>query len=65
MIEKIEELLSQLMNLISEEEYAQFIESDNLLKIYDMAMEFEENILTEEALQKVFDLVESKIKTSK
>lgn len=65
MIEKIEELLSELMNLISEEEYALFIESDKLLRIYDLAMELDENVLTEEALQKVFNLVESKIKSSK
>lgn len=65
MIDKIEDKLSQLMNLINEEEYAQFIENDKLLKIYDLAMELEENVLTEEALQKVFNLIESKIKSSK
>lgn len=65
MIEKIESSLSQLMNLISEEDYANFIESDKLLKIYDLAMELDTNVLTDEALQKIYDLVESKINSSK
>ena len=65
MVEKIESRLSQLMNLISEEDYANFIESNKLLKIYDLAMELDANILTDEALQKVLDLVESKINSNK
>lgn len=65
MVEKIESRLSQLMNLISEEDYANFIESNKLLKIYDLAMELDTNILTDEALQKVLDLVESKINSNK
>lgn len=65
MVEKIESRLSQLMNLISEEDYANFIESNKLLKIYDLAMELDTNILTDEALQKILDLVESKINSNK
>lgn len=65
MIEKIEAKLSQLMNLINEEEYANFIESDKLLKIYDLAMELDTNVLTDEALQIIYNLVESKINSSK
>lgn len=65
MIEKIELRLSQLMNLISEEDYANFIESDKLLKIYDLAMELDTNVLTDEALQKIYNLIESKINSSK
>lgn len=65
MIEKIEAKLSQLMNIISEEDYANFIESDKLLKIYDLAMELDTNVLTDEALQKILDLIESKINSNK
>lgn len=65
MIEKIEARLSQLMNIISEEDYANFIESDKLLKIYDLAMELDTNVLTDEALQKILDLIESKINSNK
>ena len=64
MVEKIESRLSQLMNLISEEDYANFIESNKLLKIYDLAMELDTNILTDEALQKILDLEESKINSN-
>lgn len=65
MIEKIEAKLSQLMNIISEEDYANFIESDKLLKIYDLAMELDTNVLTDEALQKILELIESKINSNK
>ena len=65
MIEKIEAKLSQLMNIISEEDYANFIESVKLLKIYDLAMELDTNVLTDEALQKILDLIESKINSNK
>ena len=43
MVEKIESRLSQLMNLISEEDYANFIESNKLLKIYDLVMDLDEH----------------------
>ena len=65
MIEKIEAKLSQLMNIISEEDYANFIESNKLLKIYDLAMELDTNVLTDEELQKILDLIESKINSNK
>lgn len=67
MINKIENKLSELMNLLGEKEYVQFIESDKLLKIYDLVMELEENenILTEETLVKIYNLIESKIESSK
>ena len=67
MINKIENKLSELMNLLGEKEYVQFIESDKLLKIYDLVMELEENenILTEETLLKIYNLIESKIESSK
>jgi hypothetical protein len=64
-IDRIEAKLSQLMSLVSEDEYVQFIENDKLLKIYDLAMDLDTNILTDEALQKIFDLIESKINSSK
>ena len=67
MINKIENKLSELMNLLGEKEYVQFIESDKLLKIYDLVMGLEENenILTEETLVKIYNLIESKIESSK
>lgn len=67
MIGKIEEKLKELMNLIDEKEYANFIESDKTLKIYDLVMELEdnENVLTEEFLNKVYTLVEAKVNSNK
>ena len=43
MINKIEEKLSELMNIISEKDYELFIENNKLLKIYDLVMELDEN----------------------
>lgn len=67
MIETIEKNLSELMNLISEKEYAEFIENDKLLKIYDLVMNLDDNtnVLTDETLVKISKLVEAKIATSK
>ena len=67
MIEIIEKHLSELMNLISEKEYTEFIESDKLLKIYDLVMNLDDstNVLTDEALEKISKLVEAKLNTSK
>ena len=67
MIDVIEKQLSELMNLISEEEYTTFIENDKLLKIYDLVMNLDDNtnVLTDEALEKISKLIEAKINTSK
>lgn len=67
MVEVIEKQLSELMNLISEEEYASFIENDKLLKIYDLVMNLDDNsnVLTDETLEKISKLVEAKLNTSR
>lgn len=66
MIKRIEEKLSQLMNMIDEKEYTNFIENNKLMKIYDLVMELEEseNVLSDETLDKILNLIETKIKSN-
>ena len=66
MIQRIEEKLSQLMNMIDEKEYTNFIENNKLMKIYDLVMELEEseNVLSDETLDKILNLIETKIKSN-
>lgn len=67
MINKIEEKLSELMNIISEKDYELFIENNKLLKIYDLVMDLDENenILTNDVLLKIYHLVEEKLNSNK
>lgn len=67
MINKIEEKLSELMNIISEKDYELFIENNKLLKIYDLVMDLDENenILTNDVLEKIYRLVEEKLNSNK
>lgn len=67
MINKIEEKLSELMNIISEKDYELFIENNKLLKIYDLVMDLDENenILTNDVLEKIYHLVEEKLNSNK
>ena len=67
MVNKIEEKLSELMNIISEKDYELFIENNKLLKIYDLVMDLDENenILTNDVLEKIYHLVEEKLNSNK
>ena len=54
------------MNMIDEKEYTNFIENNKLMKIYDLVMELEEseNVLSDETLDKILNLIETKIKSN-
>lgn len=63
LFESIEEDLNELMVVLSEEEYVAFVESDKLIKIYEIVIDMhnKENILTDEALRKIAKYVNLKL----
>ena len=63
LFESIEEDLSELMVVLSEEEYVAFIKSDKLMKIYEVVIDMhnKENILTNETLKKIAKYVNLKL----
>ena len=68
MSDKIEEKLSKLMEIATEEDYNAFLASNSLIEIYDKIMMVDENaddILTEEALSKILNIIEKQLELYK
>lgn len=64
MTEKIENMLSELISLMPEDEYSTFLASNNLILIYDKVLTLGENaddILNESTLAKVYDIVSKQL----
>ena len=61
-LEDIEYTLSKLIGVLSEEEYIAFINSDSLLKLYDIAVEMMNpiDVFSEKALKKIDKYLNSK-----
>ena len=59
----IEEDLSELMVVLSEEEYVAFVEDDNYMKLYEIVSEMnnKNNILTNECIKKIAKYVNLKL----
>ena len=63
LFQQIEEVLNELLSVMSEEDYVKFIEDDELLNIYDKValLDNPEGILTDEVLTKILNLVNAKL----
>lgn len=63
LFESIEEDLSELMVVLSEEEYVAFIENDKFLKLYEIVVDMKnrENVLTNYTLNKIAKYVNLKL----
>lgn len=67
MIDKIEDMLGELLDLIGEEEYVNFLQDNEIMTVYDVVMNLSnyEDVLTDSFLKKVYDLVLEKLNSSK
>lgn len=67
MIDKIEDMLGKLLDLIGEEEYVIFLQDNEIMTVYDVVMNLSnyEDVLTDNFLKKVYDLVSEKLNSSK
>ncbi len=63
LFQQIEDVLNELLSVMSEEDYVKFIEDDELLNIYDKValLDNPEGILTDEVLAKILNLVKAKL----
>ncbi len=63
LFKSIEENLSELLVVLSEEEYVAFVENDKYIKLYEIVVDMNnrENILTNETLQKIAKYVNLKL----
>ena len=67
LFQQIEDVLNELLSVMSEEDYIKFIEDDELLNIYDKValLDNPEGILTDEVLAKILNLVKAKLELYK
>ena len=67
LFQQIEDVLNELLSVMSEEDYVKFIEDDELLNIYDKValLDNPEGILTDEVLTKILNLVKAKLELYK
>ena len=67
LFQQIEDVLDELLSVMSEEDYVKFIENDELLNIYDKValLDNPEGILTDEVLAKILNLVKAKLELYK
>ena len=67
LFQQIEDVLDELLSVMSEEDYIKFIEDDELLNIYDKValLDNPEGILTDEVLAKILNLVKAKLELYK
>ena len=67
LFQQIEDVLDELLSVMSEEDYVKFIEDDELLNIYDKValLDNPEGILTDEVLAKILNLVKAKLELYK
>jgi hypothetical protein len=67
LFQQIEDVLNELLSVMSEEDYVKFIEDDELLNIYDKValLDNPEGILTDEVLAKILNLVKAKLELYK
>ena len=67
LFQQIEDVLDELLSVMSEEDYVKFIEDDELLNIYDKValLDNPEGILTDEVLSKILNLVKAKLELYK
>ena len=67
LFKQIEDVLNELLSVMSEEDYVKFIEDDELLNIYDKValLDNPEGILTDEVLAKILNLVKAKLELYK
>ena len=67
LFQQIEDILNELLSVMSEEDYVKFIEDDELLNIYDKValLDNPEGILTDEVLAKILNLVKAKLELYK
>ena len=67
LFQQIEDVLDELLSVMSEEDYVKFIEDDELLNIYDKVaiLDNPEGILTDEVLTKILNLVKAKLELYK
>ena len=67
LFQQIEDVLDELLSVMSEEDYVKFIEDDELLNIYDKValLDSPEGILTDEVLAKILNLVKAKLELYK
>lgn len=63
LFEQIDNKLSELLQLVEEDTYNHFLLGDPIMKIYDevSSLDNHENILTDEILNKILNLVQTKI----
>lgn len=63
LFESIEEDLNELLVVLSEEEYVAFVESDVMIKVFELISEMKNrcNILTDEALKKISKFINLKL----
>ena len=63
LFESIEEDLNELMVVLSEEEYVAFVESDALIKVFEIVSEMKNrcNILTDATLKKIAKFINLKL----
>ena len=63
LFKSIEEDLSELMVVLSEEEYVAFVENDKYMKLYEIVVEMhnKENVLTFDTLKKIEKYVNLKL----
>jgi len=62
LFEKIEEQLSELLSIMPEKDYLNFIQNDEIMSIHDKVANLEnpEGVLTDTILTKILDLVIAK-----
>ena len=67
LFQQIEDVLDELLSVMSEEDYVKFIEDDELLNIYDKValLDSPEGILTDGVLAKILNLVKAKLELYK
>ena len=67
LFQQIEDVLNELLSVMSEEDYVKFIEDDELLNIYDKValLDNPEGVLTDEVLAKILNLVKAKLELYK
>lgn len=67
LINEISLKLTEIMNLISEEDYVSFIENDEQLHVYDVAADLDDldNVLTEDFLKVILNKVNEKLNSIK
>ena len=67
LFQQIEDVLNELLSVMSEKDYVRFIEDDELLNIYDKValLDNPEGILTDEVLTKILNLVKAKLELYK